>query len=591
MGLWQKAVETYDANLRMVGVYEENHEPLAPIGHTLTNANIEITLNGTGKCIQCRRVDESEPKILIPVTEESGGRTSKPVAHPLCDQLAYVAPKDEKKYNTYVESIRDWATSDFSHPFLDVILSYVEGGTILTDLAESGVTGKDKDMVCWRIVGFENEEPACWKNKTLFNKFIDYYDFQLSSRDVKLCMISGDNVAIALQHPKGIVSNYGNAKLISANDSNGFTYRGRFQEDWQAASLGYFASQKAHNALRWLISTQGVRESNRVFLCWTPSGKQLPNPMRRSIPNSDTTPRRVPSDYKQALQNTLLSYRTDWQFKGTEATVIAAFDAATNGRLALTYYNEISINQFLERMETWDLNCCWYWHRGSHEIQAPNLLEIVRCACGIQRENRLEVDDKNRSLLLQRLLNCKINGGVFPLDVVKALTQRASTPQAYEKNTWREIVYIACSVLQKYRYDTKQGDNEMAWKLDKLNRSFQYGRLLAVMERAEEDYYSKTEDMETRQSNAIKSMSEYRRRPWSVFERINQELHRAYLNRIEPWQARRYERLKGEIVALLSEFPEEELKKPLDDLYLMGYELQRNDFFTKKETNDNKTEA
>lgn len=121
----------------------------------------------------------------------------------------------------------------------------------------------------------------------------------------------------------------------------------------------------------------------------------------------------------------------------------------------------------------------------------------------------------------------------------------------------------------------------MAWELDRRDRSFQFGRLLAVMERGEDDYYGKTQ--ESRQTNAIKFMSEYRQRPWFVFERINRQLHQAYLNRIDPWQANRYERLAGEIVAILGEFPEEELNKPLEDTYLMGYELQRNAFFTKKE--------
>ena len=45
----------------------------------------------------------------------------------------------------------------------------------------------------------------------------------------------------------------------------------------------------------------------------------------------------------------------------------------------------------------------------------------------------------------------------------------------------------------------------------------------------------------------------------------------------------------GEIFGILQQFPEEELNRPLEDLYLMGYELQRNAFFTKNETDD-KTE-
>lgn len=590
MGLLQKAVETYDVNAALIGEYRADKDPLAPIGHTLTNANIEITLDQGGRFLSARKVDKSEPKILIPVTEDSAGRTSAPAAHPLCDQLKYLAPRHEKEWSLYVGALRDWAESDFSHPFLHVILFYVQSRTILSDLLKSGVITDgfdEKQLICWRINGFDEEEPACWKNKNLFKAFINYYCDIIASRDEALCMVSGETVPIASQHPKGIIPINGNAKLISANDSSGFTYRGRFQEDWQAATIGYVASQKAHNAIRWLASEQSVRDfsGNRIFLCWNPQGTPIPRPMRR-IRAADAELKRKPSDYRQALQSTLLSYRKDHHLKGTETAVLAAFDAATTGRLALTYYNEISLEQFLDRIESWDSHCCWY--NGPYGIQAPNFFEIVECAFGIQRGNSLEVDDKIQRQHLQRLLNCKVSGGVFPADIVKALMQRASMPQAYDEAIWRRIVFTACSTMQKYRFDTKQGGNEMAWELDKRDRSFQFGRLLAVMERGEADYYYKTQ--ENRQTNAIKFMSEYRQRPWFVFERVNRQLHQAYLNRIDPWQANRYERLVGEIVGILGQFPEEELNMPLDDIYLMGYELQRNAFFTKNETDKSEME-
>lgn len=594
MGLLQKAVETYDANIALVGVYREGHDPLAPIGHVLTNASIEIILDKLGCFLSARKVDKAEPKILIPVTEESGGRTSAPVAHPLCDQLKYIAPKNEKEHSLYIQGLQAWAKSCCSHPFLEAILNYAQSGTILSDLLTNGIITLDsqgkydeKQLVCWRIADVEGEESACWKNQNLFRAYIGYYCAKISARKSAVCMVTGENIPIAQQHPKGIIPINGNAKLISANDSSGFTYRGRFQEDWQAATIGYVASQKAHSALRWLASEQGVADNSgsRVFLCWNPEGMRLPKPMRR-LKAVDSEPSRQPSDYKQALESTLMSYRKEKQLKGTETAVLTAFDAATTGRLALTYYNEISLDQFLARMKTWDTHCCWYY--GKFGIQAPNLLQIVRCAFGIQRGNTLEVDNQIERQHLQRLLNCKVSGGVFPADIVRALVQRASTPQAYDAAIWRGIVHTACSALQKYRYDTKQGGNEMAWELDKRDRSFQFGRLLAVLERGEEDYYNKTQ--ETRQTNAIKFMSEFRQRPWFVFERVNRQLHQAYLTRIDPWKANRYERLVGEIIAILGEFPEDELNKPLSDIYLMGYELQRNAFFTRKEIDDNETE-
>lgn len=595
MGLLQRAVETYNANQSLIGEYREGHEPLVPIGHTLTSANIEITINHLGKFLSARKVDKSEPKIIIPVTEESGGRTNAPAAHPLCDQLKYISPQNEEEYGLYCQLLRAWSNSTYSHPFLYPILTYVENGSILSDLEKSGNLliddkGKfdEKQFICWRVNGFDGEEPACWKNKNLFQAFIGFYEERMTNREQAICMLNGETGPIATQHPKGIIPINGNAKIISANDKTGFTYRGRFSEDWQAATVSYVASQKAHNALRWLASEQGVREfsGNRIYLCWNPQGRIMPSVMR-GLRHSDEAPQYKPSDYRAELRSTLFGLHQSAHFDGSEVAIVAAFDAATTGRLALTYYNEVSLRTFLERMETWDAYCCWY--AGKFGIQSPSLKQIVDCAFGTQRGAFLETDDRIQRQHLQKLLNCKVNGGIFPVDIVKALAQRASTPLAYEEKNWRRIVHTACAVIQKYHYDTKQGGDEMSWELDKKDRSFQFGRLLAVLERAEQDYYQRSG--ESRQTNAIKFMAEYRQRPWLVFERINRQLHQAYLNRVQPWQANRYERLVGEICGILKEFTENELNYPLAEAYLMGYELQRNAFFTKNNNEDvNETE-
>ena len=594
MGLLQKAIETYDANADLVGVYSEGHDPLAPISHIVAKAHLEITLNAQGCFIGACTVNESEQNTIIPVTEKSGGRTSGLAAHPLCDQIKYVTSIDKAAHELYFKELCNWEESAYTHPILTAVRAYVAKGTILNDLINAGIisqSGKPdgktlKLMIRWRVNGCGSEEPACWKNKRLFALYQDYYLSLISMRDHIFCMISGKEDSTVLQHPSGIIPIPYKAKLISFN-SDDFAYRGRFTEDRQAATVGYVASQKAHNALRWLASEQGVREfsGNRIFLCWNPQGKEVPRimrPMRRE----DAEAVRMPDNYRQQLMSTMLSFRKDHQLSAADQAVIASFDAATTGRLAVTYYNEISLETFLERMVDWDAHCCWY--NGKYGIQAPNLLQITDCAFGTVRGGWLETDDKIQRQLLQRLLDCKVSGGVFPVDIVKVLVHRASSPQSYDEAIWRRILHTACAALQKYRYDTKQGGNEMAWELSRKDRSFQYGRLLAVMERAELDYYRKTN--ESRQTNAIKFMAEYRRRPFSVFERINRHLHQAYLNRIDERSAGRYEKLVGEIFAILRDFPEEELNKPLDDTYLMGYELQRNAFYVKNNSEENTEE-
>ena len=594
MGLFQRAVETYACSRSLVGVYREGHEPLAPIGHVLTSADIEITLDRNGGFLGAVSLDKkNEPKIVIPVTEESAGRTVKLAPHPLCEQLKYLARVNSEAHELYLEQLRDWQASAHSHPMLLPILRYVEGGTILFDLAGLGIIEKaakdgynEKLLVRWRVEGLgDDEESACWKNRALFQAFTEYYLSRVESREKGLCMLTGEVTAIASQHPKGVIPINGNAKLISANDSSGFTYRGRFSEDWQAATVGYEASQMAHNALRWVAAEQGVLVDKRCFLCWNPQGISLPN-HTAGLRGRKSAPIWKPSDYREALADTLFSFKQENQLTGREAVVLAAFDAATTGRLALTYYNELTTEHFLARMRDWDAYCCWHTPFG---IQAMPLWQIVDCAYGVERGGLLKADDRIRSQHIQRLVNCKFSGSGLPYDFVAALARRASTPLAFERNNWRRVMQTACAALQKYRHDTDRGGDEMAWELDKMDRSFQYGRLLAVMDRAECDYYRNSDD--DRQTNAIKAMSEFRRRPWQVYERINRQLHVAYLPRMYRQDAERYERLCGQIVGMLAQFDESELNKPLEDTYLMGYELQRNAFFKKKEDQKDDTET
>lgn len=588
MGLLQKAVETYDYNNEIVGKIREGKEILAPIAHIVTTAKIEIELDCKGAFISARLVDKSEPKIIIPVTEESAGRTSSPCPHPLCEQVKYVAPYNEELNLMYLSQLIEWEKSVFSHPILTAVRTYVENGTILEDLKDyvkfdsKGMPEDDKMLVRWRVIGLgQNVEPACWKNKELFDAFSRFYLSKVQSSNIGFCMISGNNECIADQHPKGIIPINGNAKLISANDSSGYTYRGRFENEKQAVSVGYESSQKAHNALRWLAAEQGVIYGGRTFICWNPQGIVLPG--RKGRFHQDETEKRVPSEYKKALQSTLANFKKDNQLDGSETAVLAAFDAATTGRLSVTYYNELSVLQYVERLSEWEEHCCWFYFG---KMQSPNLLEIVNFAFGTQRSGKgktsMETDDRVLKQHFQRLLVCRTEGGNMPLDIVKALTQRASMPHCFEPEIWRKMTYIACAVLQKYRYDMRIGGEEMSWSLMEPDRSFQFGRLLAAMDQVEEDFYY-NDGSAGRQSNAIKCMSEFRQRPWHVFERVNRHLQLAYLSRLSGGSKIRYQKICEEVVSILNSFPQEELNQPLSDLYLMGYMLQKNSFYAGKE--------
>ena len=317
MGLLQKACETYDAMAGRVGImYEKEKEPLAPISHMMARPQIKITLDQNGNFITAQALEKDVPKIIIPATEESAGRTVKAaeLPHPLCDYLRYLLPQNQVEYSHYVSQLSAWVNSPFSHPKLHAILNYVQDRTILADLSQAGITAEEKAMVCWEVNGLgEKLNGPCWTDQTLMKAFIDYTAAKRADTPPALCMVSGEMEAPAGQHPKGIIPINGNAKLISANDSSGFTYRGRFDDAAQAATVGYTASQKAHNALRWLVANQSVSFGGRTFVCWSPQGIQIPKvtgPMGRKG-GGNVQRAATPSQYQKQLWEALSGWKED----------------------------------------------------------------------------------------------------------------------------------------------------------------------------------------------------------------------------------------------------------------------------------------
>lgn len=581
MGLLQQAVKTYDELERhnRVGKANNGGVPLAPISHMITRADLEITLDMEGNYVSSRLVDKSDPKIIIPVTEKSAGRAGiKPFPHPLCDQLWYIASYNENKHKLYIEQLEQWASSQYTHPKLTPILTYVKHGTILKDLENAGIIElndkgqpkNEKMLVCWRVQN-SGEDEACWSDPSLFQSFIDYYDSLFIDEKKNFCMITGKSARAAIQHPKGIVALNGNAKLISSNDTSGFTYLGRFTEADQVVEISYEASQKAHSALRWLIANYGVSIGGRTFVCWNPTLREIASPFYSLVKDLEIAVE--PEDYKKQLQDTLNGWQTS--LKPNDRTVFAAFDAATSGRLALTYYNELQESDFLQRLFDWDEKCCWY--NNQFGIQSPALRQIVNCAFGTQQGDRLKTDDRVMGGQVQRLLACRIDQAKMPADIMRALVHRASMPQAYDNKIWRQILFVACAVVRKYRYDLGE-EWSMSLDVDKLDRSYQFGRLLAVMEKIEKD-----NDKE-RETNAIRLLSVYTRRPYQTFKVIYERIRVPYLSKLPYGLQTNYQKLLEEIMAHISALglSDEDLNRPLKETYLMGYYLQQNELYKSK---------
>ena len=156
--------ETYDNNIDKAGTYDGQTYPLSVDSHILANARLEITIDDDGNFIEARELEKNKKDkkdnlngvTIIPVTEDSGGRASGIAPHPLCDTLSYIAgdyaayvpgKKDKEKAleksEKYLENLKKWAESDYSHYKVRAVYKYLEKKTVIADLVRENVVELD----------------------------------------------------------------------------------------------------------------------------------------------------------------------------------------------------------------------------------------------------------------------------------------------------------------------------------------------------------------------------------------------------------------------------------------------------------------
>lgn len=630
MNWMQNLYQTYENCLENVGyANQSNSRPLLPLCHITTQAHIEITIDGNGNFKRAQIITERASSItIIPTTEGSASRAgSKPENHPLCDKLQYVAGdftqyggvvasgflKDpEEPFRNFIDILTKWNHSPFAHPKAIAILNYVQKKQVVKDLVEKKIlfTGSDnkfigKEMVArdkntkdifsivdpqdnafvrWVVEIPGEEESRVWMDKSLWDSWVKFY---LSSpRKKALCLVTGEERVITTNHPKYIRREGDGAKLISANDTSGFTFRGRFLDDTQACGVGLETSQKAHYALSWLISRQGYRKDDLAIVAWATSGQPVIQPTDDAIdillgdtPSEKDLNAYTAQDMGIALKNRIAGYGQ--KLGETQNIAVMAVDSATPGRLSITYYRDLKCSDFLRRIDDWHDSCAWL-HR-YREITdtdsgkkryvpfygAPAPSDIAEAAYGFR------VDEKLRKATISRLLPCIVDGQPIPRDLVECTVRRASNRVSLNDWEWGKTLSIACSLFKRFKY----GKENYSMPLDetKTTRDYLYGRLLAIADILEERSLYKSD--QKRATNAARYMQQFSQNPFRTWKQIHDSLapHITKLN-----GAHYYKNLIAEVQNLFD--PDDFVSnKPLTGEYLLGYYCQRQKLLEKKE--------
>ncbi len=611
----QKLYETYNNCQSMVGREAgDNQVPLLPICHTTQMAQIEITIDGNGNFSRARVIPKNEARTIIPCTEASGGRTSGEAPHPLCDKLQYVA-MDFKKHGggkkaysaSFITSLQKWSASSFSHAKAIAVLEYVKHGALIGDLIDhqvlfAGGDGKlvlkwDKNQdgdapeifkvtnsqadafVRWIVEIPGEPEAKVWRDSSLWDSWIRYYSVTKEQRS--LCYVTGETDLSADMHPAKLRNDGDKAKLISSNDLDGYTFRGQFTTADQAASVGFETTQKAHFALRWLISRQGYRKGDLAVVAWATSGALIPQPTDDALsllgfddlPSEDNLVVSTAQEVAVRLKHKIAGYADT--LADTARIIVMAVNSATPGRLSITYYRDLKGSDFLQRIDDWHESCAWI-HRyrkvwvtegGKSKsvsipfIGAPTPADIADAAYGPR------VDERLKQATVTRLLPCIIDGQQIPRDLVESTLRSACNRISKEKFEWEKTLTIACALFRKYN---RKENYDMALDPNRTTRDYLYGRLLALAESLEE--WALNETKENRETNAARLMQRFAERPYSTWRTLELSLapYKARLGE----KSKKRQRLIDDVIASFS--PNDFLlDKRLSGEFLLGYHCQR----------------
>lgn len=613
----ERLVETYNMAKSCIGDFNDK-VPLLPICHTMQNAHIEITLDGDGNFLRAKVVEKDQSPTIIPCSEDSGTRTSGLEPHPLADKLIYTSADysqycekitskkeklAEKAHAQYKELLAQWV-KNVEHPKTKAIHLYIQKGELIADLITSGIMPiEDNGCICekwkgnkedkpilfeslgsttkpsdsfirWRVETSENLDSSTQYDVSLWNAWINYFRPKLAS---SLCLVTGKTQPRASKHFSKLRHSGDKAKLISSNDGAGFTYRGRFTEPEQACSIGFDTTQKAHNALRWLIAKQGRRFGDQTIVSWSTQVTSTPDFLVSTFDllgletetNDSVEVVNTAATFAKRLGNYIAGYGTTINQQDTNHIVILSVDSATPGRMAIRYYRELTASDFLERVKRWHESCAWHQYFGKDKqfVGAPAPKDIAQAAY----RKKLDTKDKLLGATVNRLLPCIIDAALLPKDLMKSCFQNACNPISMEPWERQKILGIACSLYKKYHHEKNY---KMTHEENRNTRCYLYGSLLAIADHIEERalYIAG----EKRDTNAMKLMQRFAERPFSTWRTIALQLP-PYLSRLKAKRESLHTELSKKLDATYARVQASDFEKdtPLDGEFLLGFHTMR----------------
>ena len=599
---------------------QDGHNPvLLPLYHTSLKSNskniISVKLDQDGSFYKAEVMADNQT-IVFPVTANSVARSgSNPAPHPLVDKFSYyVSEANQTQYDDFHKQLANWIDycdegevkgfltkiqrfilqTDFLSSILQSLYGdYYQREGLKITYSDSDGKNKTVDLSAYflefsivQFHGFKDESVTSYKE--LHQSYISFV--RANQDNLGTCNISGRTEQITNKH-RGLM---GNAKIISVSNK-GEAYKGRFKEREDVFSVGYETSEKIHLMIKYLLENKNSStwlESSQYLINWfsddlaNESQLDIVKPEFNELFEDSEDERDSLVFIKPNKENKKIGssfIKGQKLFSNDAMYNIAILNKTSNGRIALKYFRQVQVSQLLKNLETWQENYSWEAKTkiGNYNLKTPSFNEIINAAYGVDRERYLELDnDSFRSDQYQQLVTALIDGRSIPNTIVKKLEDNIKQRQKYSKH-WYQVQQVSLAVLQK------QYGREFTPMLDhqETDRSYLFGRLLAIYELFETQGYALDGSSQERITNAERYWNAYTGQPAKMMNHLENKI-KPYeevlkLNRPGIWH--KLERERKEIIQLLTPlYAKKEFTQPLDYKFIFGYYAEKQFYYTKQ---------
>ena len=604
---------------------QKSSSPLLPIYHTSRRSNgkntIAVLLDNEGNFMKADFMADGE-SIIFPVTSDSVARSGKnPAPHPLVDKLTYYLSEiDQGQYDAYHRQLDEWI-SQCQEQEVKRFLSHIQRFLLQDDFIEKivqslygRVTSREGLKVTFlnsddsektidlstAFLEFKIDQFIGYQTVSVTN-YLDLHKVYISyvesnqQADI-ICNISGKQEVLAAKH-RGLI---GNAKLISVSN-NIETYKGRFKEREDVFTVGNQTSEKIHLMAKFLLENEHTH-------AWLGSGQHLINWFSDDLTNetqldittpkvedngmfdfgetsSDDGPKFQVTEANKKISSAYIHGKKEF---GDGATYYVAIVNKTNdGRVALKYFRQLAASQLLDNLNKWQDKYSWQFKKKNEEYAEcpPSYIDIILVAYGVDRGRFLELDnDKFKSDQFQKLATAMIDGKDVPETILGKLRDNIKQRQRYG-NTWNKVLFVSLALLHKNNKEefTPMLDHE------NKNRSYLFGRLLAIFELLELQRYQLDGSKNNRITNAERYWSAYTSQPAKLMMNLTNKI-RPYEEAVKlnsPGIFKKLDKERVEIMDSLSPLMQDRgINDPLDYRFIFGYYAEKKYFYTKQEKSE-----